>query len=361
MKIQKADVRPQMRGRKKEEEHLTKSVVCALFSMLFINACTDRKGPPAPVSVNGAALQTQNLPSIIVKRGDTVVNVAQRYHITPAEIITLNRLKPSHHLRIGQKLLLPQRVMGGGNISSSPHTEGKGHTFISTPPKPGQVTAVPLDPPVSTVTKPVIKSEFPALEEPIPVLKSTSGSPDAPAPEPENRKKPTPMVEEKTIDHSGDKPVAEKLKDESEKVEPVMAQLEEAVSQGKKTKGGDSFAWPLKGKILKNFGKSDTGFQNDGINIQANEGDPIQCVEDGMVAYAGNELQGFGNLIMVKHRNGWMSAYAHCSETLVKRGDKVKRGKVIAKVGHSGSVRSPQLHFELRKKTKAVDPLTYLE
>jgi murein DD-endopeptidase MepM/ murein hydrolase activator NlpD len=101
--------------------------------------------------------------------------------------------------------------------------------------------------------------------------------------------------------------------------------------------------------------------QNDGINIALPKGAPVHAAENGVVAYAGNEIRGFGNLLLIKHDGGWMSAYGHNDRLLVKQGDKVKRGQVIARAGATGAVSSPQLHFELRKAGGAVDPLAYLD
>src|SRR5262249_53180580 len=89
-------------------------------------------------------------------------------------------------------------------------------------------------------------------------------------------------------------------------------------------------------------------------------GAAVQAADSGVVAYAGNELRGYGNLILVKHANGWISAYAHCETILVKRGDKVGRGQVIAKVGSTGKVGEPQLHFELRRGNHSVDPREFM-
>ena len=103
-----------------------------------------------------------------------------------------------------------------------------------------------------------------------------------------------------------------------------------------------------------------SGQQNDGINVAVPEGTPIKAAEDGVVAYAGNELKGYGNLVLVRHANGFVTAYAHASEMMVKRGETVKRGQVIAKAGQTGNVTAPQLHFEIRKGSTPVDPTQYL-
>jgi murein DD-endopeptidase MepM/ murein hydrolase activator NlpD len=121
-----------------------------------------------------------------------------------------------------------------------------------------------------------------------------------------------------------------------------------------------SFRWPVRGRIIAGFGPKPNGLQNDGINLAVPEGTPVKAAEDGVVAYAGNELKGYGNLVLVRHSNGFVTAYAHTSEILVKRGDAVKRGQVIAKSGQTGNVTSPQLHFEIRKGSTPVDPAQYL-
>ena len=121
-----------------------------------------------------------------------------------------------------------------------------------------------------------------------------------------------------------------------------------------------SFRWPVHGRVIAGFGSRPNGTQNDGINIAVPEGTQVKAADDGVVAYAGNELKGYGNLVLVRHSNGYVSAYANASELLVKRGDTIKRGQVIALSGQTGNVTSPQLHFEIRKGSTPVDPTKYL-
>ncbi len=116
------------------------------------------------------------------------------------------------------------------------------------------------------------------------------------------------------------------------------------------------FRWPARGRIIQGFNNGG----NDGINISVPEGTQVKAAEGGVVAYAGSELKGYGNLVLIRHPNGFVSAYAHNGELDVKRGDQVKRGQTIAKSGQSGNVGSPQLHFELRKGSTPVDPTGYL-
>lgn len=121
-----------------------------------------------------------------------------------------------------------------------------------------------------------------------------------------------------------------------------------------------SMRWPVKGKIISEYGAKPNGLKNEGINIAVPEGTGVRAAESGVVAYAGNELKGYGNLVLIRHEGGWVTAYAHAKELFVKRGDIVKRGDVIAKAGQTGSVSSPQLHFEVRKGATAMDPLKFL-
>jgi murein DD-endopeptidase MepM/ murein hydrolase activator NlpD len=120
-----------------------------------------------------------------------------------------------------------------------------------------------------------------------------------------------------------------------------------------------SFRWPVHGRVIARFGQSPNG-QNDGIDVAVPQGTPVKAAEDGIVAYAGNELKGYGNLVLIRHGNGYVTAYAHASEILVKRGETVKRGQVIAKSGETGSVKAPELHFEIRKGATPVDPTQFL-
>ena len=119
------------------------------------------------------------------------------------------------------------------------------------------------------------------------------------------------------------------------------------------------FRWPARGRIISGFGSK--GSNGDGIAIAVPEGTPVKAAADGVVAYAGEELKGYGKLVLVRHDNGYVTAYAHNGDLNVKRGEKVTRGQTIAKSGATGNVTSPQLHFELRKGSTPVDPTKFLD
>lgn len=117
-----------------------------------------------------------------------------------------------------------------------------------------------------------------------------------------------------------------------------------------------SFMQPVSGRVISGFGTKKNGLHNDGINFSVPLGTPVKAAENGVVVYAGNDLPGFGNLLLVKHANGYVTAYAHTQSFLVKQGSRVKRGQVIAKSGKSGNVSEPQLHFEIRQGSRAINP-----
>ncbi len=126
-------------------------------------------------------------------------------------------------------------------------------------------------------------------------------------------------------------------------------------------KSGGRFLWPVHGRLLAGYGLANGEAHNQGINIAAPLGTPVQSIDAGTIAYVGNEAKGYGNLVLVKHANGWISAYAHLDGITVKKGDTVSIGQIIAKVGDTGGVGEPQLHFELRRGSKPVDPREFLE
>ncbi|MAI29384.1 MAG: hypothetical protein CMP38_04155 [Rickettsiales bacterium] len=122
----------------------------------------------------------------------------------------------------------------------------------------------------------------------------------------------------------------------------------------------ETFIWPVKGKILSKYGSNDPGFFNDGINIESVSGKDVKASSSGEIVYSGNEIPGYGNLILIKHSKNWITAYAHLNKIYKKKGTLVKKGESIGAIGNSGNVKIPQLHFEIRKGKEAVDPLKFL-
>ncbi len=140
--------------------------------------------------------------------------------------------------------------------------------------------------------------------------------------------------------------------------QPVQAAPE--TEQASISSGSLHFKWPLAGRVILKFGMSESGERNDGINIAVTPGEPIHAAASGTVSYCGNELKGYGNLVLIKHDDGYITAYAHADTIVVSRGDHVVVGQVIGTAGATGDVASPQLHFEIRHGMQPLDPKALL-
>jgi murein DD-endopeptidase MepM/ murein hydrolase activator NlpD len=236
----------------------------------------------------------------VVNRGDTLLSVARRNHIPVSELAKANGIDPQAKLKLGTKLTVP-----------------------------GAKTAAVA--PVVQPTAVVVSQTDAAGAPPATKMAALSSVPPQSA---RLAQATTKVVEESTAEA------------------PVKA--------AEATGALPTFRWPVRGKVITGYGAKTNGKSNDGINLAVPEGTPVKAAEDGVVAYSGNELKGYGNLVLVRHSNGYVTAYAHASELMVKRGDPIKRGQIIAKSGQSGEVGSPQLHFEIRKGSTPVDPLQFL-
>ncbi len=250
-----------------------------------------------------------------VSGGETLYALGRKYHVSPFVIADANGLSHDKGLHIGQKLKIPG---ARAPMSKALVAEVDAETEISATPKP-------------------LKRRAPLALTEDEDMASADSSTDDPA---SDEIAEVPM------------PPKAKFKKASPEVDQEVAQLPATTSL--------SLRWPLKGKVISNFGPKSSGLKNEGINIAVPEGTSVRAAENGVVAYAGNELKGYGNLVLIRHAGGYVTAYAHAKELLVKRGDSVKRGEVIAKAGQTGAVSSPQLHFEVRKGATALDPLKHL-
>ncbi len=355
---------------------------------------------PPPVVSDTAPASVAGANSYVVKPGDTIYSIARELHVSVRSLIDANQLRAPFQVTPGQRLSLPGSgfyiVAKGENLSviarktgvpfatlartnglTAPYVlqpgqklilpTGNGSSPTSAPiqtaasPPPAMVTAAPLPPPPpspsgrpTVQTLPPPPSQAPAAppsavaSAPLP---ATPPSVALPAP---TASVPAPAVPTPAVPVPVPAPVAPPISNPTQTAALPPAPLPEP------PKSGSGFIWPLKGDIIAEYGTTGHGQHNDGINIAAPRGTAVMAAESGVVAYAGNELRGFGNLLLIKHQGGWMTAYAHNDALLVKRGDVVKRGQKIAKVGDSGGVSQTQLHFEVRQGTRAVDPATVL-
>ncbi|MFG1479017.1 LysM peptidoglycan-binding domain-containing M23 family metallopeptidase [Xanthobacter sp. V4C-4] len=288
----------------------------------------------------------------VVQAGETLTSVARIYNVKPEVLGAANNISPGKTVRTGQTLVVPT---GGAPVAApavaqmqapAPGLAAAPRTLGTVPaPAPAAVAAAkPLPAPSSVpAPAPMTAAAKPAPAKPAatlaaaPPMSSTLSAPTAAV-----ARAPAPAVEPKV--------------ETAAKVSAV-AEVEDAP---RAAGSGPQFRAPVRGRVVSSFGPKPGGARNDGVNFAVPEGTAVRAAEDGVVAYAGNELKGYGNLVLIKHADGYVTAYAHASALDVKRGDTVRRGQIIAKAGQSGSVQSPQLHFEIRKGSTAVDPSRYV-
>jgi murein DD-endopeptidase MepM/ murein hydrolase activator NlpD len=334
---------------------------------------------PAPVSDPGHMIEVQP--------GDTLYGLSKKHRVSISEIMTLNNL-PGPNLKPGQKLALPAGKRSprqpirtaaaptgtatdapiGGGLTGSP-------TLRPSAPALSPAAAAPAD---WSGTHTVASGEnlygiarrYKVKAE---ELQSANGITDVRKVRPGVTLKvpgtsaaasaaPRPAVAPTIINSREEAADAASVPDKAAPTRVASAETPAIVSdQPKVGATATRFRWPVKGKVVAGFGPRPDNTHNDGINISVPLGTEVAAAEAGVVAYAGSELKGYGNLILVRHENNWVSAYAHNQQLLVKRGDKVRRGQIIAKAGATGTVDQPQVHFELRQGSKPVDPMPHLE
>jgi murein DD-endopeptidase MepM/ murein hydrolase activator NlpD len=290
-------------------------VICLLFS-----ACTATR-PPGYQLPSRNSIQAGG--DYIVGQNENVYRVAHKNGVSMRELIVLNDLKPPFVLHQGQRLILPAKNQDNAPVPQAAPRDG----IEQTPLEPAAggaasqaVTSTPLEPPQVLPPSPPPLSAPPAPPKPVATTVTPTLSPVAPKP-----------------------------------ATPPPAQTA-AVE-----KPAVSFAWPVQGPILSAFGSKGQGLNNDGINIAAPKGAPVVAAGGGIVVYAGNEMKGFGNLVLIRHEGGWVTAYAHLDRMMVNKDTVVAPGDMIGTVGSTGGVTTPQLHFETRLEGKPIDPQTVIK
>jgi murein DD-endopeptidase MepM/ murein hydrolase activator NlpD len=251
-----------------------------------------------------------------VRKGDTLYSIARKKEVPVRALIEVNELKPPYVIKPGDFLALPKTVI---------HRVRKGDTLYS--------IARRYDVSVHALAK------SNKIAEPYTIKAG---------------QKLTVSSWSENVEGSGG--VAQKRTAIAKPVKRPNAFKGEAKIPKAQTK--KKFGWPASGRVISEFGSGSAG--NDGINIAGKIGDPIKAADAGTVVYAGNELKGYGNLVLVRHKEGWITAYAHNNKLNVVKGQTVVKGQKIAEMGKTGSVKSPQVHFEVRYKSKVVNPKRYL-
>ncbi|MBL6664290.1 MAG: M23 family metallopeptidase [Rickettsiales bacterium] len=254
-----------------------------------------------------ATIQKTSGMEIEVRPGDNLYNIAKQYHTTIYEIIEKNNLKPPYILHVGQKMLIPlpsyHTVVHGDSVYTISRDYNMNMDKL--------IRLNKLKKPYSIYTGQKLR------------IGKTSSS----------------VTRSRSSKQSSN---------------------DDAVLT-RNIRSSGKFIWPVRGKIISTFGAKKGGLYNDGINIKVAKGTKVKAADSGVVAYVGNELKGYGNLIIIKHSSKWITAYAHLDSLSVKRGQKVEKGDIIASVGSSGNVDSPQLYFGLRKGRDALDPQKHIK
>ena len=285
---------------------------------------------------------------ITVVAGDTLYSLAARHNISVDELAQANGLVAPYGLYVGQKLTIPgQQTVPSVQAVSVPGA-GAGTTASTT------TTRVELRE-ITVAAGDTLYSLSRKYSVPVNDLAVMNGL-VAPFTLSVGQRLKVPDLPNAAIRTTGADNVATSAQ-QKEKISSDPTKKLPAIS----ARSSSKFSWPVRGKILSQYGAKSGGLFNDGINIGAARGTTVAAAENGVVAYAGNEVKGMGNLIIIQHSGGWMTVYAHMDSMSVRRGTKVSVGQKIGTVGATGKVDKPQLHFEIRKGTKAYNPSSYLK
>jgi murein DD-endopeptidase MepM/ murein hydrolase activator NlpD len=321
-----------------------------------VSAPPTRPAAPPPQAVARRGWTWEGGTPIEVAPGETAHTLSKRYGVPVDAIVKANNLPDAAAVKAGQRLVIPRHDSGVTGSVNAPrpaapptaaaaprepfvHVVAPGETLskISRQYKKSVVAIAKANNiPPHTMVKMGDRIVIPGMYAP-----AAAPKPQAPVAQP---REPAPAK------------VASAPPAAARSIAPAAEQ-----PAAKTAVAAATFRWPVRGRVISGFGVKTSGQQNDGINVAVPEGTPIKAAEDGVVAYAGNELKTYGNLVLIRHSNGYVTAYAHASEILVKRDDPIRRGQVIAKAGQTGNVAAPQLHFEIRKGSSPVDPMPYLD
>ncbi len=305
--------------------------------------------PEAGYRPGGTLRQARDNPSaraIEVQSGDTLYDISRRYSVNMRALIETNGMEPPYALDKGDVVYLPPpnvHVVEKGetlySVSRRYNVDTRSLALLNNMQRPWTVYVgdeLQLPPLAREQAREVVKAAPVAP----PVVKAPVAKP----------------IDDKAISLVGDKTTAPVKAAPKPVVEPPAPPKSTPATPA----GARDFIWPISGNVLKGFGAGADGIRNDGVNIAAAPGSDVRAAAGGEVVYAGSELAGFGNLVLIRHPGGWVTAYAHSDVLKVKEGDLVKQGQTIATAGQSGNASSPQVHFELRKGKEPVDPALHL-
>ena len=312
---------------------------------------------------------------ITVERGETLYSLSRAYSVPVNDLAVMNNLRPPFDLRVGQSLTVPNvkrvAVPAPQKLEAKPQPESKlsekpaietktekkaeAQTEKKTDAKVAPAkTATPVKTPVTNAPVATSKKETVKTQP-----KQTTKQPETDTKKKNKTDNKKQQPEKKAVTEKPKQTKTETPTKKQETKKTTTTAKEETPKIA--ARSSSKFTWPVRGKILSHYGAKTGGLFNDGINISASQGTTVVAAENGVVAYAGNEVKGMGNLIIIQHEGGWMTVYAHLNSVSVRRGARVTVGQKIGTVGQTGKVSQPQLHFEIRKGRKAYNPINYLK
>lgn len=328
-----------IRGRLVTDTLLWGRAFAALVLLTTLSGCTFLR-PPQPQLPDRSTIAAGK--TVTAKRGENVYTIALQNNVSMRDLIALNGLKPPYELRAGQKVVLPANVGTYGNDldapQSAPRETVERHDLA--PIMPPSVSSQALEPP------PV--SSAPVVPPSVSPYASSSASEASSGLQAWNT--PTPVV----------KPAMSTADTAQAPIPPAIATPSASVASSPSStqvaSAGTAMRWPVQGPVVSPYGAKSGGMNNDGVNISAPKGSPVVAAASGTVVYAGNDMKGFGNLVLIKHQGDLVTAYAHLDRVMVKKDFVVAQGDMIGTVGKTGNAPTPQLHFEVRVDGKPVDP-----
>ena len=320
--------------------------------------------------------------TVTVQPGQTLYSIARANELSPDQLASANNIAPPYAIRVGQQLRVPGRAdpaapaaryapqtIEAANAPTSRSQFGQSDTHVV---RPGETLfavgrSYRMDPftiaRYNQLSEPYALSVGQTLRIPATGAQASRGANQPVMGDPPMTLDGQMAARQNAMGSNGSSSSHTAQGQTGQNLAPgagASAQIPDAVVQAEESTAS-TFRWPVNGRIISTYGEKPTGMRNEGINIAVPEGTPVRAAGSGIVAYAGNELKGYGNLVLIRHDGGWVTAYAHNKELFVNRGDSVNRGDVIANAGQTGSVKSPQLHFEVRKGATAVDPMKHLD
>lgn len=322
----------------------------ALCVTACLAACSSKvTHHPVPVTQLGLNVDSPT-GAIIVQPGDTIWRIAQRYRLNLRDIIDINKLTPPYQLQANQRLLLP---------APAEHVVGANDTIL----RLSMMYAVPVSELVSInhLSAPYTLAEGQRLRLPSALPTAAAGQGDDIAALAQKATTP-----EKTAQPERTRPLTRLATGGPPQPEPAAATPRLATADAGKLSltplngvRGD-FSWPVQGQVISKYGPKTGGLYNDGINIAAAKGSAVKAAADGTVVYVGSDLKSYGNMVLLRHPGGFVTAYAHMDKVSVARGAVIRKGQALGVVGNSGTVSQPQLHFEIRRGSQTYDPVRFL-